>query len=135
MTIQQVRVVTEVACEACGATGATPGTATERCDGCDGSGQVPAGGTAPGGSAARTLACLRCGGLGSVVSKPCPACDGGGRCASERIVRLKVPGGLRDGTRIRLAGQGQAGARGGRPGDLYITLTLRDAPGSRGAPA
>jgi molecular chaperone DnaJ len=69
--------------------------------------------------------CPTCHGRGSIISDPCEACEGAGRITQERTLSVNIPAGIEDGTRIRLAGEGEAGLRGGPPGDLYIFISLK----------
>ena len=71
--------------------------------------------------------CPGCQGRGQVIEDPCPSCAGSGRVTRERTLSVNIPQGVEDGTRIRLAGEGEAGVRGGPPGDLYIFLSLATA--------
>src|SRR5208337_4777748 len=68
--------------------------------------------------------CPTCQGRGEIIENPCPSCGGSGRKTLERTLSVNIPAGVEDGTRIRLAGEGEAGMRGGPPGDLYIFLSL-----------
>src|SRR5438552_2345825 len=72
--------------------------------------------------------CHACHGRGQVIEDPCPSCSGSGRVTRERTLSVSIPAGVEDGTRIRLAGEGEAGVRGGPPGDLYIFLSLGSHP-------
>ncbi len=80
------------------------------------------------GSFAIERTCPACGGRGEVIDNPCPACAGTGRVTRERALSVNVPAGVEDGTRIRLAGEGEAGLRGGPAGDLYIFLAVKPHP-------
>lgn len=111
----------EMTCEPCGGGGAEPGTKAETCATCGGAGQV----RAAQGMFRIVRTCNVCGGRGSVVRNPCKACGGRGRVKRDRTLSVKIPPGVEDGTRIRLAGEGDLGARGGPPGDLYIFLSVR----------
>ena len=110
-----------VACEACGGSGASEETSARPCPTCGGVGVVRA--TSGFFTVERT--CPTCHGEGRVVSNPCSACGGSGRVEKEQTLQVKIPAGVEDGTRIRLAGEGEAGLRGGPPGDLYIFLSIR----------
>ncbi len=72
--------------------------------------------------------CTRCGGAGSIISDPCPTCEGEGRLPGEKELVLRVPAGLDDGARVRLQGEGEAGERGGSSGDLYVVIHVRPHP-------
>jgi molecular chaperone DnaJ len=117
----QIRVPTSITCEACSGSGARPGTSPVTCSLCHGSGRVR---TAQGFfSIERT--CPQCQGRGQMIVDPCPKCSGQGRVTQERVLSVNIPAGIEDGTRIRLAGEGEAGLRGGPPGDLYIFLSIK----------
>ncbi|MFT3673324.1 molecular chaperone DnaJ [Aestuariivirga sp.] len=117
----QVRVPSSVACEVCKGSGAKPGTAPKQCGTCGGAGVV----RSQSGFFTVERACPTCQGRGQVISDPCTACGGQGRVTKERTLSVNIPIGVEDGTRIRLAGEGEAGLRGGPAGDLYIFLSVR----------
>jgi molecular chaperone DnaJ len=116
----QIRIPTSVTCEACSGTGAKPGTKPKTCTTCGGAGRV----RHAQGFFTLERTCPACQGRGQVIDDPCPNCSGGGRVTRERMLSVNIPAGVEDGTRIRLAGEGEAGVRGGPPGDLYIFLSL-----------
>jgi molecular chaperone DnaJ len=107
-------------CEPCGGTGAKPGTTARGCPTCGGHGKV----RAQQGFFVVERVCPGCQGAGKVISEPCDTCRGEGRIDREKTLSVKVPPGVDEGTRIRLSGEGEAGGRGGPPGDLYIFLHL-----------
>jgi molecular chaperone DnaJ len=117
----EVRYPTVMTCEVCDGSGAKPGTQPSTCSTCGGAGRVRA--TQGFFSVERT--CPRCGGHGRVVADPCRSCHGAGQVRQERTLKVRIPAGVDDGARIRLAGEGDAGARGGPRGDLYIFVSLR----------
>lgn len=108
-------------CEVCTGTGAEPGTSAETCTTCGGAGQV----RANQGMFRIVRTCHTCGGGGTITRNPCKACSGRGRVRRDRTLSVKIPAGVDDGQRIRLSGEGNAGARGGPPGDLYIFLSVK----------
>jgi molecular chaperone DnaJ len=115
-------------CERCHGNGAEPGTPIVTCDRCGGAGVLQAVTRSPFGQVVRQVACDVCGGDGRVAEHPCERCDGRGREVRRRTLRVDVPPGIADGQRIRLAGRGHAGDRGGPPGDLYVLVhVLPDA--------
>jgi len=117
----QIRVPSSVTCDACEGSGAKKGSSPVTCKTCNGSGRVR---TAQGFfSIERT--CPTCNGRGEIISDPCPKCHGQGRVEEDRSLTVNIPAGIEDGTRIRLAGEGEAGMRGGPSGDLYIFLSIR----------
>ncbi len=117
-----------VTCEHCHGNGAEPGTPIETCDRCGGTGQLRAVSRTPFGQVMRTTACDVCGGDGRVARDPCRECDGRGRRVDHVKVSVDVPAGIADGQRIRIAGRGHAGERGGPPGDLYVQVRVREDP-------
>jgi molecular chaperone DnaJ len=117
----QIRVPSSVACDTCKGTGAKPGTSPKTCGTCKGAGAV----RSQSGFFTVERACPTCQGRGQVISDPCNTCHGQGRVTKERNLSVNIPQGVEDGTRIRLANEGEAGQRGGPTGDLYIFLTVR----------
>lgn len=111
-------------CETCKGSGAQPGTLIVACDRCGGSGIMRAVRQTPLGQFVTQTACTQCGGEGNVVSQPCAMCHGKGRREIERKLTVKVPAGVDDGSRIRIAGNGEAGIHGGVAGDLYVYLSI-----------
>jgi molecular chaperone DnaJ len=116
----QVRIPTSVTCEVCSGTGAKAGTKPKTCAMCQGHGKV----RQTQGFFTLERTCPTCQGRGQVIDDPCASCAGSGRVTRERTLSVNIPPGVEDGTRIRLAGEGEAGARGGPAGDLYIFLSL-----------
>ncbi|MBZ0164963.1 MAG: molecular chaperone DnaJ [Notoacmeibacter sp.] len=117
----QVRVPTSVSCDECSGSGAKPGTQPSTCPTCGGNGRV----RAAQGFFSIERTCPQCHGRGQIISDPCAKCSGQGRVDEERSLSVNIPAGIEDGTRIRLAGEGEAGMRGGPAGDLYIFLSVR----------
>jgi molecular chaperone DnaJ len=117
----QVRVPTTISCGDCSGSGARPGTQPAACSLCSGSGRV----RAAQGFFSIERTCPQCHGRGQTIKDPCPKCSGHGRVTEERSLSVNIPAGIEDGTRIRLANEGEAGLRGGPPGDLYIFLSVR----------
>ena len=115
-------------CEHCRGNGAEPGTPIETCDRCGGTGQLRAVSRTPFGQVMRTAVCDVCHGDGRVAQDPCHVCDGRGRRVDHVKVSVDVPAGISDGQRIRIAGRGHAGERGGPAGDLYVQIRVRDDP-------
>ena len=116
----QVRLPTSVSCEACSGTGAKAGSKPKTCAHCNGAGRI----RHAQGFFTLERTCPACQGHGQVIDDPCPSCSGSGRVTRERTLSVNIPPGVEDGTRIRLAGEGEAGMRGGPAGDLYIFLSL-----------
>lgn len=117
----EISVPTAVACETCSGSGARPGSTPRTCTSCSGSGRV----RAASGFFSIERTCPVCQGRGDVISDPCEDCSGQGRVTKERSLSVNIPAGIEDGVRIRLAGEGAAGARAGPAGDLYIFLSVR----------
>lgn len=120
----EIKVPTTVKCEPCDGSGAKPGSKPRQCATCGGHGRV----RAQQGFFAIERTCPSCQGRGEVIEDPCPSCSGAGRVMREKNLSVNIPQGVEDGTRIRLSGEGEAGARGGPPGDLYIFLSLKPHP-------
>lgn len=116
----ELTVPSSVACENCSGSGAKPGTQPTVCSTCGGAGKV----RAAQGFFTIERTCPHCQGLGQTISDPCDTCDGAGRTTKERTLSVNIPAGVEDGTRIRLAGEGEAGLRGGPTGDLYLFLSV-----------
>lgn len=123
-TETKVTVRRHEVCEDCRGSGAAPGKAPASCRACGGRGQV----RYQQGFFSISRTCPTCQGSGSVITDPCPKCKGEGRLMRERTVDAKVPAGVEDGTRIRFAGLGEAGAFGGPAGDLYVVLHVKEHP-------
>ncbi|HEV7370543.1 molecular chaperone DnaJ [Arenibaculum sp.] len=115
-----VRVPTSVICDVCTGTGAEAGTAPTGCPTCGGIGKV----RAQQGFFTIERTCPSCHGAGRVIKDPCKNCGGSGRVRKEKTLQVNIPAGVEDGTRIRLAGEGEAGLRSAPPGDLYIFLAI-----------
>ena len=115
-------------CEHCRGNGAEPGTPIETCQRCSGTGQLRVVSRTPFGQVVRATACDVCSGEGRVARDPCKVCQGRGRKVERTKVAVDVPAGIADGQRIRIAGRGHAGERGGQPGDLYVQVRVRDDP-------
>ncbi len=116
-----IRVPTLVACGYCNGSGAKGGTRPTVCSSCGGSGKMRA--TQGFFTVLRT--CSVCRGSGQVITNPCKKCGGSGRARHEKALSVTIPAGVEDGTRIRLAGEGEAGVRGAAPGDLYVFLSVK----------
>lgn len=117
----EIEVPSKVVCQSCSGSGAKRGSSPKVCPSCDGHGRV----RAASGYFSIERTCPTCQGRGEVISDPCLECNGAGRVTEERKLSVNIPSGIEDGTRIRLGGEGEAGVRGGPPGDLYIFLSIR----------
>ncbi|HEV8516717.1 MAG TPA: molecular chaperone DnaJ [Candidatus Limnocylindrales bacterium] len=107
-------------CETCGGSGAEPGTSPIACPQCNGTGELRQVRSTLLGQMVNITTCPRCRGLGRIVETPCHACHGEGRLERKRTLRVDVPAGIDEGHQIRLTGEGEAGPRGGPPGNLYV---------------
>ncbi len=116
----KVSVPVEEACDNCTGSGAAPGTAPKTCPRCGGRGLR----SRDQGFFALSEPCMECGGVGTVIEKPCGVCGGGGRLKKSRPVTVKIPAGAKDGMKIRVPGRGNAGTRGGSPGDLFVVTRV-----------
>lgn len=112
-------------CGHCRGNQAEPGTPIRDCTGCGGTGEVRQTRQTAFGRFVNVQPCTRCGGDGKVVETPCRECKGAGVLRRHRSLKVKIPAGVDDGTRVRLSGEGEAGDRGGPPGDLYVFLRVR----------
>ncbi len=116
-----IKLPTSVSCEQCSGTGAKAGSKPKTCSTCAGHGRV----RAQQGFFAVERTCPTCQGRGEIIENPCSGCGGAGRVTRERTLSVNIPAGVEDGTRIRLAGEGEAGLRGGPAGDLYLFLSIK----------
>ena len=117
----EIEIPTAHTCEVCDGSGAKPGSSPSRCSTCGGNGRV----RAAQGFFSIERTCPTCAGRGEVITDPCDNCSGTGKEMREKQLSINVPAGIEDGTRIRLAGEGEAGSRGGPAGDLYIFMSVR----------
>lgn len=120
----QIQIPVSVTCESCSGTGAKAGSKPKTCATCNGAGRL----RHAQGFFTLERTCHACQGRGQVIEDPCVSCSGMGRVTKERNLSVNIPPGVEDGTRIRLASEGEAGVRGGPPGDLYIFLSLTAHP-------
>jgi molecular chaperone DnaJ len=111
-------------CAKCNGKGAEPGSRTINCPSCGGRGQV----ISSRGFFQVSQTCPRCRGVGQIIEKPCSACAGEGRAENTSRIKLKIPAGIADGSRLRSSGNGEAGIRGGAAGDLYVVIHIKEHP-------
>jgi molecular chaperone DnaJ len=125
---KEIRFPTLVRCSVCGGSGGEPGSEPERCPECNGTGEKRRVAQTILGQMVNIVACPRCNGEGRIIANPCHECRGDGRVREERRLQVDVPAGIDAGQRIALEGQGEAGPRGGPPGDLYVVVSVHDDP-------
>jgi molecular chaperone DnaJ len=126
--IREITFPTLVGCPVCEGSGAEPGSEPEKCPECNGTGEKRRVSQTILGQMVNITACPRCNGEGRIVSTPCHNCRGEGRIREQRTIKVEVPAGIDSGQRIAIEGQGEAGPRGGPPGDLYVAVTVREHP-------
>jgi len=119
-----LQVPMQASCDTCHGTGAKPGTTPSVCPHCEGRGVETQGQ----GAFSISQPCSRCGGSGTVIEDPCPTCAGEGRLREVKRYRVNIPAGVKEGSRIKLAGKGEAGLRGGPSGDLYVVTHVEESP-------
>ncbi|EKE09139.1 MAG: hypothetical protein ACD_16C00212G0020 [uncultured bacterium] len=118
---KNIKIPSNAKCETCHGSGATEGTKPETCPTCHGNGKIHA----RQGFFTIERTCSHCHGLGEIIRVPCKTCHGSGRIRKEKTIAVNIPAGIEEGARIRLAGEGEAGLRGGINGDLYIFLHIK----------
>jgi molecular chaperone DnaJ len=123
-TTVALRLPIEGPCPTCHGTGANAGTMPRVCPACDGTGQS----SRNLGTFGISEPCRECRGRGMVVDDPCPTCSGSGRAMSSRTIQTRIPAGVADGQRIKIAGKGAPGERGGPSGDLYVRVHVKPHP-------
>jgi len=119
-----IQIPRQEACETCTGTGAAPGSKPTTCPQCHGRGQL----RYQQGFFTVARTCGQCRGTGAIISKPCTTCRGAGRVEKERKLTVRIPPGVSTGQRLRLSGEGEGGAAGGPPGDLYVVLVVQEHP-------
>ncbi len=123
---REVEFEAVVPCEHCNGNGAEPGTPIVTCPTCEGAGQVQQVTRTPFGQMMRASACPTCSGSGKSAETPCDVCDGKGRQVKNKSWEVEIPAGIEHGQRIRISGAGHAGEVGGRSGDLYVEVAVRE---------
>ncbi|MBI5142447.1 MAG: molecular chaperone DnaJ [Nitrospirae bacterium] len=119
---KEITVPRWMRCDTCDGSGAKPGTSPTTCATCKGHGEV----RTQQGFFSMVRTCPRCGGAGRIISDPCGTCKGGGKVRRERTISVKVPAGVDNGIRLKMTGEGELGASGGPPGDLYIVMNVAE---------
>lgn len=120
----EIKIPVLASCDVCDGSGARPGTSPSACPDCGGLGQI----RVAQGFFSLQQTCPRCRGSGQIVTDPCAKCGGRGRVDKRKTLNVRIPPGVDTGDRIRLAGEGEAGLRGGPPGDLYVQIEVREHP-------
>ncbi|MGB5898801.1 MAG: molecular chaperone DnaJ, partial [Geitlerinemataceae cyanobacterium] len=123
---KEIRINHLETCEVCRGTGAKPGTRPRACATCGGSGQVRRATRTPFGSFTQVSVCPTCNGAGQVIEEKCEACGGKGQKQEAKKLKITIPAGVDNGTRLRVSNEGDSGARGGPPGDLYVYLFVKE---------
>ncbi len=122
---RDIKVPRTEECGTCGGSGAAPGTKSHACSACNGSGQVQVAQNTPFGRIVQTRTCDQCGGKGQIIEKPCSTCKAAGKVRKNKSIHVKIPAGVDNGTRVRMAGEGEPGILGGPKGDLYIYIHVK----------
>ena len=123
-TEKEITIPRTETCETCGGSGAKPGTEVKTCPKCNGTGQIRVSQRTAFGQFTQTKTCDRCGGNGKIVQTPCSDCNGTGKQRRHRNLTVNIPAGVDNGTRLRMAGEGEAGDKGAPSGDLYIIIQV-----------
>jgi len=121
---KEIEVMRQEACDECRGDGAAPGSRPLRCPDCNGTGET----RRQAGFFINIVTCSRCQGSGQIITNPCPVCTGNGKITKTKKLNVKIPAGVDTGNQIRLAGEGEAGVRGGPPGNLYVVIHVKPHP-------
>lgn len=121
---KEIRIPHLETCQVCKGSGARPGTGSRTCSTCSGSGQVRRATRTPFGTFAQVSVCPTCEGAGEVIEEKCDACNGAGRKQETKKLKITIPAGVDNGVKLRVSREGDAGLRGGPPGDLFVYLTV-----------
>jgi molecular chaperone DnaJ len=122
---KEIEISRTEGCSTCRGTRSKPGVQPVRCSACDGSGQIRRVQRSLFGQFINTAVCSECRGEGTIIKEPCPDCKGSGYQKNKRRISVKVPAGIDDGNGIRITGEGEAGSRGGSPGNLYVMISVK----------
>jgi molecular chaperone DnaJ len=123
---RDVEIATWSSCPDCSGSGAAPGSHPVSCPQCGGSGEMREVRRTFFGNVMTATTCSRCRGAGQIISNPCPTCKGTGRVEVTESLRVRIPAGIEDGAQLRVSGAGEAGLRGGRSGDLYVLVAVKE---------
>jgi molecular chaperone DnaJ len=121
---KEIEIMRQETCEECKGDGAAPGSRPLRCPDCNGAGEV----RRQAGFFINIVTCSRCQGSGQIITNPCPVCSGSGKMTKTKKLNVKIPAGVDTGNQIRLAGEGEAGSRGGPRGNLYVVIHVKPHP-------
>nr|WP_254120609.1 molecular chaperone DnaJ [Shouchella clausii] len=121
----EIEIPREETCGTCHGSGAKPGTKPDTCSHCGGSGQLNVEQNTPFGRVVNRRVCNYCEGTGKIIKQKCSTCSGKGKVRKRKKINIKVPAGIDNGQQLRVAGQGEAGANGGPPGDLYVVFQVK----------
>ncbi|CDF05536.1 chaperone protein DnaJ [Megasphaera elsdenii CAG:570] len=127
-TEMEIQVPKEETCDHCHGNGAEPGSKVDTCPDCHGTGQQRVVQNTPFGQMVNVRTCSRCGGTGKIIHDKCKKCHGTGTVKVRKKLKIKIPAGVDDGARLRVAGEGEPGVRGGGHGDLYVYIFVRRDP-------
>lgn len=122
---KEIAVSRMESCDTCHGSGAKPGTGRDTCTQCGGTGRVRINQTTPFGQFQTVKTCPACNGAGSIINEPCPDCGGSGRKRRQRKLKVNIPAGVDDGSRLRMQGEGEGGKNNGPSGDLFIYITVK----------
>jgi molecular chaperone DnaJ len=123
---KEIRIRHLETCQTCKGSGARPGTSPRTCTTCNGTGQVRRATRTPFGTFAQVSACPTCDGAGEVIEEKCDLCGGSGRKQETKKLKITIPAGVDNGMKLRVAREGDAGLKGGPPGDLFVYLTVEN---------
>ena len=127
-TTKQINITRNEKCSTCSGSGAKSGTSPVTCDKCGGTGKVHATQNTIMGTFSTVKTCDKCGGTGKVITNPCESCSGKGTVRKTRKIDIKIPAGIDNGQAISLRGEGDAGKKGGQPGDLFVVVNVLSHP-------
>jgi len=125
---KEFRITRLQTCSSCGGTGAKPGSSPQTCRHCNGTGQIRHVQSTPFGQMVNMRTCDVCKGEGTIISNPCEQCHGSGRVQKSSTINIDIPAGIDNGQTISLRGEGESGIKGGPPGDLYVSIRVKEHP-------